>query len=142
MAERIRHTLLTNSVSYTLLMLCFSVLSLLGIAGPLTATVALKLLAVTSAIALVMFFTDPLFQGGLARQRLVGVGEVVLIVFLLGGPVLQLFPLVPGVLLIVRGMICFVYFGAWGVLLVRNKADSDAINRQLSQRRRGDSHGR
>ena len=91
-----------DCVSFTLLMLLFSFLSLFGLATVVIESVFILFL-MTTCIAMIIFFTDKL-------------------------PINEA-PYVA----VVLGMIAVVYFGTFGVLIIKARADAEDINRQIKK---------
>ena len=124
-----------NCVSFTVLMLLFTILSVtVGFAAVVPEAV-LVLFLMTTCIAVMISFTDRLPISSPALQMIVDLADIVAVVFLIGGPtgfIPMEMPYVP----IVLGMIGVVYLATFGVLVIKNKADPEDINKQIKKMKR------
>lgn len=124
-----------NCVSFTVLMLLFTILSVtVGFAAVVPEAV-LVLFLMTTCIAVMISFTDRLPISSPALQMMVDLADIVAVVFLIGGPtgfIPMEMPYVP----IVLGMIGVVYLATFGVLVIKNKADAEDINKQIKKMKR------
>ena len=124
-----------NCVSFTVLMLLFTILSVtVGFAAVVPEAV-LVLFLMTTCIAVMISFTDRLPISSPALQMIVDLADIVAVVFLIGGPtgfIPMEMPYVP----IVLGMIGVVYLATVGVLVIKNKADAEDINKQIQKMKR------
>ena len=124
-----------NCVSFTVLMLLFTILSVtVGFAAVVPEAV-LVLFLMTTCIAVMISFTDRLPISSPALQMIVDLADIVAVVFLIGGPtgfIPMEMPYVP----IVLGMIGVVYLATFGVLVIKNKADAEDINKQIKKMKR------
>ena len=124
-----------NCVSFTVLMLLFTILSVtVGFAAVVPEAV-LVLFLMTTCIAVMITFTDRLPISSPALQMIVDLADIVAVVFLIGGPtgfIPMEMPYVP----IVLGMIGVVYLATFGVLVIKNKADAEDINKQIKKMKR------
>ena len=124
-----------NCVSFTVLMILFTILSVtVGFAAVVPEAV-LVLFLMTTCIAVMISFTDRLPISSPALQMIVDLADIVAVVFLIGGPtgfIPMEMPYVP----IVLGMIGVVYLATFGVLVIKNKADAEDINKQIKKMKR------
>ena len=124
-----------NCVSLTVPMLLFTILSVtVGFAAVVPVAV-LVLFLMTTCIAVMISFTDRLPISSPALQMIVDLADIVAVVFLIGGPtgfIPMEMPYVP----IVLGMIGVVYLATFGVLVIKNKADAEDINKQIKKMKR------
>lgn len=124
-----------NCVSFTVLMLLFTILSVtVGFAAVVPEAV-LVLFLMTTCIAVMISFTDRLPISSPALQMIVDLADIVAVVFLIGGStgfIPMEMPYVP----IVLGMIGVVYLATFGVLVIKNKADAEDINKQIKKMKR------
>ncbi len=120
-----------NCVSFTVLMLIYTVLCLFGL-STVNAAAVLILLAMTTCIAVLIFFTDKLTCNSIVLRIFVDLAAIVTVVFMIGGPT-GFIPLEPAYVLIVLAMILVVYFATFGVLVIKNKADAEDINKKINE---------
>ena len=124
-----------NCVSFTVLMLLFTILSVtVGFAAVVPEAV-LVLFLMTTCIAVMISFTDRLPISSPALQMIVDLADIVAVVFLIGEPtgfIPMEMPSVP----IVLGKIGVVYLATFGVLVIKNKADAEDINKQIKKMKR------
>ena len=124
-----------NCVFFSVLMLLFTILSVtVGFAAVVPEAV-LVLFLMTTCIAVMISFTDRLPISSPALQMIVDLADIVAVVFLIGGPtgfIPMEMPYVP----IVLGMIGVVYLATFGVLVIKNKADAEDINKQIKKMKR------
>ena len=124
-----------NCVSFTVLMLLFTILSVTVGFAALVPEAVLVLFLMTTCIAVMISFTDRLPISSPALQMIVDLADIVAVVFLIGGPtgfIPMEMPYVP----IVLGMIGVVYLATFGVLVIKNKADAEDINKQIKKMKR------
>lgn len=119
-----------NCVSFTILMLIYTILCLFGL-STVNAAAVLILLVMTTCIAVLIFFTDKLPVNSLALRMFIDIAAIVAVVFVIGG-LSGFIPLEPAYVLIVLAMILVVYFVTFGVLVIKNKADAEDINKKIS----------
>lgn len=118
-----------NCVSFTVLILIYTVLCLFGLSTVNEAAV-LILLLMTTCIAVLIFFTDKLPVDSLILRIVIDLAVIIAIVFILGGTT-GFIPLEPGYILVVLLMIVVVYFITYAVLIIQNKADAEDINKKI-----------
>lgn len=123
-----------NCVSFTILALVYTILCLFGLSAVNEAAI-LILLLMTTCIAAVIFFTDKIPINSIPLRMAVDLAAVIAVVFLIGAP-LGFIPLEPEYVLVVLGMIAVVYFATFGVLVVKNKADAEDINKKIRKMKR------
>ena len=124
-----------NCVSFTVLMLLFTILSVTVGFAAVVPEAGLVLFLMTTCIAVMISFTDRLPISSPALQMIVDLADIVAVVFLIGGPtgfIPMEMPYVP----IVLGMIGVVYLAPFGVLVIKNKADAEDINKQIKKMKR------
>lgn len=120
-----------DCVSFTLLALLYSLLSVFGFA-----TVAVEaifiLFLMTTCIAVLIFLTDKIPVNSTPLSMALNLADIVAVVFIIGG-FTGFIPFEAPYVGIVLGMIAAVYFGTFGVLAIKNRADAENINRQIKK---------
>ena len=132
--SKLKFYITMNCVSFTILALVYTILCLFGLSAVNEAAI-LILLLMTTCIAAVIFFTDKIPINSIPLRMAVDLAAVIAVVFLIGAP-LGFIPLEPGYVLVVLGMIAVVYFATFGVLVVKNKADAEDINKKIRKMKR------
>lgn len=108
---------------------------LFGTGISFNAYVVLQCLCVGFASAFLMFFTDMLTaKTNLPVKILVDLIDVFLVVLLLGGLAFGWFDFVLSDLLIVAGIIFAVYIVVFAFTVIKEKLDSDYINKVIKER--------
>lgn len=120
-----------DCVSFTLLMLLFSFLSLFGLATVVIESVFILFL-MTTCIAMIIFFTDKLPINSTPVSMIVDLSVVIAVVFVIGA-LTGFIPFEAPYVAVVLGMIAVVYFGTFGVLIIKARADAEDINRQIKK---------
>mgnify|MGYP003285615211 CR=1 FL=1 len=120
-----------DCVSFTLLMLLFSFLSLFGLATVVIESVFILFL-MTTCIAVIIFFTDKLPINSTPVSMIVDLSVVIAVVFVIGA-LTGFIPFEAPYVAVVLGMIAVVYFGTFGVLIIKARADAEDINRQIKK---------
>jgi len=120
-----------NCVSFTVIMLLYTVLCLFGL-STVNEIAVLLLFLMTTCIAAVMSFTDKLPINSLPLRMIVDLADIIAVVFILGG-ITGFIPLETGYVLIVIAMILVAYFATFGVLVIKNKADAEDINKKIKE---------
>lgn len=120
-----------NCISFTLLVLLFTILSLLGLAT-VTAEVILILFIMTACIAIAMFFTDKVMLKKAGLRNLVDLLVIALVVFGIGFGT-GFIPMEIAYLFIVLGMILVIYFVTYGIMLIKTMADAESINQRIKE---------
>ena len=120
-----------NCVSFTVLVLIYTVLCVFGMSS-VNEIAILILLLMTTCIAAAIFFADKLPVNSAALRIVIDLAIIVAVVFGIGGPT-GFIPLEPGNVLVVMAMIIAVYFATFGVLIIKNKADADDINKKIKE---------
>ncbi|MEA5004122.1 MAG: DUF3021 family protein [Christensenella sp.] len=123
-----------NCVSFTVLALIYTVLCLFGMSAVNELTI-LILLLMTTCIAVIIFFTDKLPVNSMGLRTIIDLAVIMAVVFGIGVPP-GFIPFDPANVLIVLAMIIVVYFVTFGVLIIKNKADADDINKKISAMKR------
>ena len=123
-----------NCISFTILVLVYTVLCLLGM-SVVNEIAILILLLMTTCIAIAIFFTNKIPIGSPALRMIVDLAAVIAVVFLIGAP-LGFIPLKAGYVLIVLAMILVVYFATFAVMIIKTKADAEDINQQIKKMKR------
>lgn len=120
-----------DCVSFTFLALLYSLLSAFGFA-----TVAVEaifiLFLMTTCIAVLIFLTDKIPVNSTPLSMALNLADIVAVVFIIGG-FTGFIPFEAPYVGIVLGMIAAVYFGTFGVLAIKNRADAENINRQIKK---------
>lgn len=132
--SKLKFYITMNCVSFTILALVYTILCLFGLSAVNEAAI-LILLLMTTCIAAVIFFTDKIPINSIPLRMAVDLAAVIAVVFLIGAP-LGFIPLEPGYVLVVLGMVALVYFATFGVLVVKNKADAEDINKKIRKMKR------
>lgn len=124
-----------DCISFTALMLLYTVLSVTVGFADVVPEAVLVLFLMTTCIAVLISFTDRLPVSSPALQMIVDLVDIVAVVFLIGGFggfIPMELPYVP----IVLGMIGIVYLVTFGVLVIKNRADAENINKQIKKLKR------
>ncbi|WP_066686228.1 DUF3021 family protein [Christensenella intestinihominis] len=124
-----------DCISFTALMLLYTVLSVTVGFADVVPEAVLVLFLMTTCIAVLISFTDRLPVSSPALQMIVDLVDIVAVVFLIGGFggfIPMELPYVP----IVLGMIGIVYLVTFGVLVIKNRADAEDINKQIKKLKR------
>lgn len=120
-----------NCVSFTVLVLIYTVMCVFGISS-VNEAVILILLLMTTCIAAAIFFADKLPVNSAVLQIVIDLAIIAAVVFGIGGPI-GFIPLDTGNVLVVMAMIIAVYFATFGVLVIKNKTDADDINKKIKE---------
>lgn len=132
--SKFRFYVTMNCVSFTVLVLIYTVLCLFGM-SVVNEFAILILLLMTTCIAILIFFTDKIPINSLALRMIVDLADIMVIVFAIGGST-GFIPFETGNVLIVIAMILVIYFATFGVLVIQNKADADDINKKIGELKR------
>ncbi|RXZ79676.1 DUF3021 family protein [Paenibacillaceae bacterium] len=116
--------------SFTFLVLLYAVMDAVEIFPPLSAGNIFLFMGMTVSIKLLIALTDklPVKNGTLAS--LIRIADIIIVVFTLG-ILFELFPLDWFYILCTLGMILIIYFGVGSILMIKDQADANAINKQL-----------
>ncbi|MGN1467611.1 MAG: DUF3021 family protein [Ruminococcus sp.] len=102
--------------------------------------VVLQCLCVGFTIAFLMFFTDKLtLKTNFPTKILVDLIDVFLVVLIMGGALFKWFEFVLADLAIVAGVILAVYFVVFAITIVRDRIDSDFINKKIKERNKNEN---
>ncbi|WP_059051280.1 DUF3021 family protein [Paenibacillus senegalimassiliensis] len=126
----IKKYLTSDCISYTFVVLIYSILASVDIMPPLTTILAFQLFAMSTAATVLMAFTDQIAWKSRWLSIAVDLIDVLLGVFVTG-MLMQVFILNLLNLAIVAGMCIFVYFAVYGVLMIKDQVDASRINQQL-----------
>jgi len=127
--SKIQTYIMTNCISYTVLILVYTLLAALDMVN-LTVEAVFVLFAMTTCVAVAMFFTDKLAIKNRFLAILVDLGDIALVVFGINA-LLGTFPMGLETVAMMLVVMVIVYFAATGIFLLRTKADEEAINKQL-----------
>ena len=130
--------------SFTFLMLIYSALNVIGYFPPAKAEEVFIFFLMTLAASALIAWTDRLPIRSMLLASFIRIADVAVCVFGIGLVTEMFIPKWTNVLSIL-GMIIVIYFGVHGVLMMKDKADENAINKRLSRRNReagGDEHER
>ncbi|MCR2806577.1 DUF3021 domain-containing protein [Paenibacillus soyae] len=119
--------------SFTFLMLIYSALNGLGVFPTLLAAEVFLLFLMTLCGSILIAVTNRLPINNPLLAAFTRVADVAVSVFGIGF-VSGMIPMEWFYVLTILGMIIVIYFGVAGVLMIKDKADADAINEQLSRR--------
>ena len=130
--DKFKQYFFVDCVSFTILTVLYTALSLLGVTPAPDAQIVFILLAMTTCIAVLLSITDRFFSGFSPMRMVVELAEVFGVVFLIGGltgfiPIWE----EPIYILIVAAMILAIYFGTWFMMLLKTQADANEINRKI-----------
>lgn len=126
----IKRYLTSDCISYTFVVLIYSILASLDIMPPFTTLLAFQAFAMTTACTVLMALTDQIPWKNRWLSMIVDLIDVLLGVFVTG-ILLQVFSLNLLNLIVIIGMCVFVYFAVYGVLMIKDKMDASHINQQL-----------
>lgn len=126
----IKRYLTSDCISYTFVVLIYSILASLDIMPPLTTLLAFQLFAMSTAATVLMACTDQIPWKNRWLSMIVDLIDVLLGVFVTG-MLLQVFSLNLLNLMVIIGMCVFVYFAVYGVLMIKDKMDASHINQKL-----------
>lgn len=126
----IKRYLTSDCISYTFVVLIYSILASLDIMPPLTTLLAFQLFAMSTAATLLMAITDRIAWKNRWLSMIVDLIDVLLGVFVTG-MLLQVFSLNLLNLIVIIGMCIFVYFAVYGVLMIKDQVDASRINQKL-----------
>ncbi|WP_044477426.1 DUF3021 family protein [Paenibacillus antibioticophila] len=126
----IKRYLTSDCISFTFVVLIYSILASLDILPPLTTLLAFQLFAMSTAATLLLAITDRIAWKNRWLSIAVDLIDVLLGVFV-SGMLLNVFVLNPLNLAVVVGMCIFVYFAVYGVLMIKDQVDASRINQQL-----------
>lgn len=126
----IKRYLTSDCISYTFVVLIYSMLALFDIMPPLTTLLAFQLFAMSTAATLLMALTDRIAWKHRWISIAVDLLEVLFGVFVTG-MLLDVFVLNLFNLAVVVGMSIFIYFAVYGVLMIKDQVDASRINQQL-----------
>lgn len=121
-----------DCISYTFLVLVYSLLSLLDVLPPLQTALAIQLFAITSCIQMLMFLTDQIPLGNRLASMAVDIADVLLVVFTVG-PLIGLLPWGWDNFAIIAGMSVTVYFAVYGVMIIKDQVDASRINKRIQR---------
>ena len=121
---------ITNFLSYAVLALVFSVVKLIFPGIPFGGGTLILLFIMTTCIAFAMYFTDKVGFKNRALAVLIDVLEIVAIVFGIGF-LSGFMPFEPLTFIVVGGMIPVVYFTVTAMMMIKNNADAEKINKRL-----------
>ncbi|GIO42366.1 hypothetical protein [Paenibacillus apis] len=126
----IKRYLTSDCISFTFVVLIYSILASLDILPPLTTLLAFQLFAMSTAATLLLAITDRIAWKNRWLSIAVDLIDVLIGVFV-SGMLLNVFVLNPLNLAVVVGMCIFVYFAVYGVLMIKDQVDASRINQQL-----------
>ncbi|MDU2241578.1 MAG: DUF3021 family protein [Paenibacillus sp.] len=135
---KLKTYLTIDCISFTFVILIFSGLSLLDVLPPLSTRIALQIFAMTSCIALLMNFTDRIPWKSLWPSMAVEIGIVLFSVFTIGW-LFRVFPMNGPNFAVISGMSVAVYFGVYGVLIIKDRVDADKINQHIQSKQKNPS---
>lgn len=134
--KRAGYYLLTACVSFTVLVLFYSCMSLAGLLLMPDALVMLQFFAVVCAISLLLFFVDRFFSGRLTFPwMLAQIACAIVPVFGLGGLVFGWFPFSLQAVAMVGGIVLLVYFAVAGINTLLSRLDARDINAAIRKKK-------
>ena len=133
---KLKHYIMMDCVSYTIVMALLSSLSVAGVIDPLPSSLPLSMLVVTTAVAAGISLADRLPLNNLALQCLLQIAIVMAVVYVLGGWVFHFAPTHGPWLWLLLAIDLVTYAGVYGVLALRTHADAADINWQIARRKR------
>lgn len=125
---------ITNCMSFTVLILFFSVLSLFDFV-PVNAATIFVLFSMTTCVAVLMYFLDKLPIKNKLMVRFLDILVIVGVVFGMGA-ITGVIPFTLGYILMVILLILGVYFTVTAILLLKTKADVETINKRIGALKR------
>lgn len=135
---KLKTYLTIDCISFTFVILIFSGLSLLEVLPPLSTRLALQIFAMTSCIAFLMSFSDRIPWKSLWPSMAVEIGIVLFSVFTIGW-LFRVFPMNGPNFAVISGMSVAVYFGVYGVLIIKDRVDADKINQHIQSKQKNPS---
>ncbi|GJM82291.1 hypothetical protein HMSSN139_47870 [Paenibacillus sp. HMSSN-139] len=135
---KLKTYLTIDCISFTFVILIFSGLSLLEVLPPLSTRLALQIFAMTTCIAFLMSFSDRIPWKSLWPSMAVEIGIVLFSVFTIGW-LFRVFPMNGPNFAVISGMSVAVYFGVYGVLIIKDRVDADKINQHIQSKQKNPS---
>ena len=123
-------SIITNFVSYAVLVLIFTICNFFTDELAVTGKTVLILFMMTTCITVLMYLTDKLNIKNKAVSVIVDIVEIFVVVFGIGLPS-DFVSSEKLVILIVSIVILIVYFSVAGVLIIMTNADAEEINTRL-----------
>lgn len=126
-----------DCISFTFLMLIYTFLVQVGFFPQPEAIPVFQFFATTSCAEVLMFLTDHFTGKNRMLKIFVDLLDVFASVFVLGAA-LRMFSLVWKNIFTITVMVIVIYFGVYGVAMIRNTADANFINHKIREiRNRG-----
>ncbi len=129
--SKLKFYITMNCVSFTILVLIYTVLCVFGMSTVNEAAI-LILFLMTTCIAAAIFFTNKIPVNSAALRIVIDLAVIMAVVFGIGGP-MGFIPLETGYVLVVLAMVLAVYFATFAVLVIKNKADAEDINQKIHE---------
>jgi hypothetical protein len=130
-----------DCISFTFLMLIYTFLVHVGLFPQPEVIPVFQFFAMTSCAEVLMFLTDHFTGKNRMLKIFVDLLDVLASVFVLGAA-LRMFSLVWQNILEITAMVLVIYFGVYGVAVIKNTADASLINHKIREiRNRGNGGG-
>ena len=134
--SKLKHYIMMDCTSYTIIMVLLSGLSALGVVDPMPATLPLSMFVVTTVVTLGIVLVDRLPLRSVLAQCLLQIAVVMAVVYVLGGWVFHFAPTHGPWLWLLALINLVTYAGVYGALALRTHADAADVNRQIARRKR------
>ncbi len=131
----IKRYIVTNCISFTLVIIFYTLIDMLGLGWKLNNEIVLKLFAITSCTSVLQFFTDKLTEKNPPANIMLRLLDVFFTVFIVGGILLKVFTINTLNTMVISAMIILVFVLVHCVMLIKGQVDATAINKKLEQMR-------
>lgn len=134
--KRALYYLITDCISFTLLVLICSLLSVLGVLAPISGPVIWEYFACTTVIALLMFIVDGFLGTDVSAIRIIAhLACVALPVFIMGGLLFRWFPFTLFNVAFVVGLLLFIYAVVFTLITLKTRQEARAINQAIQEKK-------
>ncbi len=137
--REVKDHIITGCISFTLVSFFYAILGELRIANEINNHTLYDLLIICGLISVVMFFTDKIPFKTVYSIMGMNLLDIFLVVFLVGGLALDMFPMRMDLMVSISVMILVIYFIVFGVMAIKNQADADCINKKINAARRNEN---
>lgn len=135
---RLKNSLLTICASFTATIIIFAILGEFHITPMVTNHIIYQLFVLNVLIELLMLITDRFPYKTVYSWMAVSIVDIFLVVFLVGGVLMKMFPFYPYLIAIISLMLFSVFFIVYGIMALKNHSDANSINKILGKRRKSD----
>ncbi|WP_232695459.1 DUF3021 domain-containing protein [Brevibacillus daliensis] len=137
---KLKHYLTTSCISFTLLILIFSILDIINVFPPITAYSVFQIFFMTSCITVLMYFTDKIPVKNNLMMIAIHLSDILFVVLTVG-LLMNMFVLSKTNLLAICIIILLVYFGVYSVVMIKNHVDANYINKKIHSRKQQTGKG-